>query len=97
MLQECKEYFKNHLSLDLSTTDEACNHPKVIAHIQDCITQSNTKVVSKAAHIKKFVLIPDDFTVPGGELTPTMKLRRSETVKKYKQVVEGIYRAKPKM
>lgn len=91
LLQESKEYFKQHLSLDLTTSDEACSHPKVIQHIQECVDKSNTKVVSKAAHIKKFVLLENDFTVPGGELTPTMKLRRSETVKKYKTLIDDIY------
>ena len=56
-----------------------------------CIDKTNRLVVSRAAHIKKFVLIKDDFSVPGGELTPTMKLRRSETVKKYQTLVSEIY------
>lgn len=93
LLQESKEYFQKHLSLNIETSDEACNHPKVNQHIQECIEKSNTKVVSRAAHIKKFKLLPNDFTVPGGELTPTMKLRRSETVKKYKNIIDEIYKA----
>ena len=38
---------------------------------------ANKKAVSRAAHIKKFKLLPNDFSMLGGELTPTMKLKRT--------------------
>lgn len=88
MLPETVEYFKKNLNLDLKTSEEACKNQKVIEHIQDCINQTNKKLISRAAQIRKFHLLPMDFSTPGGELTPTMKLRRSETVKKYKEIVE---------
>jgi long-chain acyl-CoA synthetase len=53
--------------------------------------------VSKAAHLKKFKLIPVDFSQPGGELTPTMKLKRKVTEKKYAAEVEQIYSTEAKM
>lgn len=54
-------------------------------------------MVSKAAHIKKFKLIPTDFSMPGGELTPTMKLKRKVTEQKYKAVIDELYKADAKM
>lgn len=60
--------------------------------------EANKKVVSKAAHIKKFKLIATDFSLPGGELTPTMKLKRKVTEQKHKDLVEEIYaETKPKL
>jgi long-chain acyl-CoA synthetase len=41
--------------------------------------------------IKKFVLIPHDFSIEGGELTPTLKLRRKIIYEKYKQKIEDLY------
>jgi long-chain acyl-CoA synthetase len=41
--------------------------------------------------IKKFELIDTDFTIDGGELTPTMKVRRKVVEKKYKQLIDSIY------
>lgn len=41
--------------------------------------------------IKRIELIPTDFTIEGGELTPTMKVRRRVVEQKYKAVIEGIY------
>ncbi len=41
--------------------------------------------------IKKFVLLPHDFSIEGGELTPTLKLRRKPIYEKYKQKIEDMY------
>jgi long-chain acyl-CoA synthetase len=41
--------------------------------------------------LKKFELIDTDFTIDGGELTPTMKVRRKVVEKKYKQLIDAIY------
>jgi len=65
--------------------------------LNKCVAETNKKLVSKAAHIKKFELIPMDFSIPGGELTPTMKLKRKVTEKKYSALVDKIYEAGAKM
>jgi long-chain acyl-CoA synthetase len=41
--------------------------------------------------IKKFELLENDFTIDGGELTPTMKVRRKVVEKKYKGLIDSIY------
>jgi len=41
--------------------------------------------------IKKFILINDEFTIENGMLTPTLKLKRKEIVKNYKQRLENLY------
>ena len=41
--------------------------------------------------IKKFVLLPHDFSIEGGELTPTLKLRRKIIYEKYKHRIEDMY------
>jgi long-chain acyl-CoA synthetase len=41
--------------------------------------------------IKHFALIPQDFSIEGGELTPTLKLKRREIYGKYKEVIEELY------
>ena len=56
-----------------------------------CIEATNKKSVSRAAHIRKFRLIPTDFSIPGGELTPTLKLKRKVTEKKYLALVEEMF------
>lgn len=52
---------------------------------------TNKKSVSRAAHIRKFKLVSTDFSIPGGELTPTLKLKRKVTEKKYTALVEEMF------
>lgn len=41
--------------------------------------------------VKKFELLPAEWSIEGGELTPTLKLRRKPILKKYNALVEKIY------
>ena len=41
--------------------------------------------------IKKFIIINKEFTVENGMLTPTLKLKRKEIIKNYKQLLENLY------
>ncbi len=48
----------------------------------------------KLAHfetIKKIVVVPDEFTVATGEITPTLKLKRRVIEAKYKQQIDQLY------
>ena len=93
LMQEAKVFFKNEPGLDLKTSDEAIAEPKVSEFIKKCIEETNAKSVSRAAHIRKFKMLPDDFSIPGGELTPTMKLKRKVTEKKYQAFMDEMFAA----
>ena len=41
--------------------------------------------------IKKFVLLPHDFSIEAGELTPTLKFKRKVIAENYKEIIEGMY------
>ena len=83
LTQEAKAFFKAELGIDVTTSDEAVAEPKVAEYVKKCIEQTNQKSVSRAAHIRKFKLLANDFSIPGNELTPTLKLKRKVTEKKY--------------
>ena len=44
-----------------------------------------------ASQIKKFVLLPEEWSLAGGELTPTLKLKRRELLRKYASEIELLY------
>ena len=94
---EAKIAFKNGAGVDLSTSDEAIAEPKVSEYIKRCMEATNKKSVSRAAHIRKFKLLAEDFSIPGGELTPTLKLKRKVTETKYKQYVDEMFAPEPKL
>lgn len=80
---EAKNGFKRELNIDINTADEAVNNAAVQKYVSQCIEKANEKSVSRAAHIRKWKLLTVDFSMPGGELTPTMKLKRKVTETKY--------------
>lgn len=83
--------------MTLKTAKEACADPKVNEFMKGAIAATNKKSVSRAAHMRKFKLIPEDFSIPGGELTPTMKLKRKVTEKKYQAEVDSLFAVDAKL
>ncbi len=75
------------LASDLSslvTTDE------VRRLVQDVIDQANAKYAT-VEQVKKFAILDHDFSVDGGELTPSLKVKRKVVYEKYNDVFEGLY------
>lgn len=80
-----KEKGLNYLdSTDLVTKNE------IIELYQRRIDEIN-KNLAKYETIKKFILVPFEFTIDGGELTPTLKLKRRVIYQKYKNKIECLY------
>ena len=64
--------------------------PDLLAEIQGAVDEAN-KAVSKAEAIKKFRILPVDFTEEGGQLTPTLKLKRAVVMKDFEAEVDALY------
>ncbi|KAF7287733.1 hypothetical protein GWI33_003371 [Rhynchophorus ferrugineus] len=65
--------------------------PKLTAAIQEAINRVNEKATSRAQKIQKFSILPADFSVPTGELGPTMKVKRRVVEQKYSTIIEKMY------
>ena len=72
------------------TNAELGEHPHVLEAVQVAIDGAN-KAVSKAESVRTFRILDDDFTIEGGELTPTLKVKRAVIGKKYAHVIDEIY------
>ena len=55
------------------------------------IIENMNKSLTLIEKIKKFILIHEEFTIENGMLTPTLKLKRKEIIKNYKQQLENLY------
>jgi len=66
-------------------------HPKVVERVQRTVDQKNSELQSYAK-IKKFVILPEDFTVENGALTPTLKVKRRAVQEAHKDEIEAMYR-----
>ncbi|MCU0227745.1 MAG: long-chain fatty acid--CoA ligase, partial [Bryobacterales bacterium] len=67
--------------------------PAVHAEVQRAVNRLN-KELADFEKIRRFVILDRDFTVEGGELTATMKLRRARVIDKFKAEVDKLYEGK---
>ncbi len=70
--------------------ETAAHDHKFLEFLQRQIDLVNQRLARVQA-VKKFHVLPHEFTVEGGELTPTMKVRRKVVAEKYKAVIERLY------
>ncbi|MGH9866699.1 MAG: AMP-dependent synthetase/ligase [Candidatus Polarisedimenticolia bacterium] len=64
--------------------------PEVRSLFDRIVTDCNREL-SRFEQIKKFVLLPMEFSIDGGELTPTLKIRRQAVEEKYRHLIEPLY------
>jgi long-subunit acyl-CoA synthetase (AMP-forming) len=64
--------------------------PRFLSYLESQIDTVNHSV-SRHEAVKTFAVVPGEFTIDGGEMTPTMKLRRRYVAEKYANVIEGLY------
>ncbi len=66
--------------------EEACKNPAVRMEIQKYIDEAN-KEESQAESVRKFIIIPEDFTQENGLLTPSMKIIRKKVMDRYSDLL----------
>lgn len=85
LVEFAREHHINYLDME----DLVMNEP-VEELIEKRIAEVNAKL-ARWETIKRFIVLPRDFTIEGGELTPTLKLKRKVIVEKYSEKIEGMY------
>ena len=76
--------------IHVNSIDEACKESILKVAIQEDIDSHNTNFGSWE-QIKKFELIPEEWSIDEGHLTPTMKLKRKVVKEKYNDIIEKMY------
>ncbi len=69
---------------------ELCKNPIIIKLIDEEI-RSKTSSFADYEQIRKFSIIPNDFTIESGEITPTLKVKRKLIESKYKDIIDSMY------
>ncbi len=67
-----------------------CSHQRVIDHFQAAV-EARMGSFSRYESVRKFTLVPDEFSQEAGELTPTLKLKRRVLLARYADVIDQMY------
>lgn len=82
--------FATHHGLSEISTSDLLKHPMVIELFEDVLNKLNDSI-PHFSQIKKFHLLPREFSLDEGELTPTLKVKRFAITQKYKSEIAGMY------
>ncbi len=73
-----------------TTNEEAINQPEVKKLFRGLLNSFN-EFFNSAEQVRKFALLPQEWSVDTGELTPKMSLKRKVILEKFKNVIEGMF------
>src|SRR5262249_39865059 len=72
-----------------ATTAELTEAPELLAELQGTVDEAN-KAVSRAEAVRRYRVLPGDFTEQGGHLTPSLKVRRNVVMKDFADEIEAL-------
>jgi long-chain acyl-CoA synthetase len=84
------ESFARSSGIQFQSRQELVQHPAVVDYVLKEISLATPELAS-FERIRKIALLPEDFTVESGEMTPTMKVKRNVVEEKYKAVIDRLY------
>jgi long-chain acyl-CoA synthetase len=86
---ELTKFAREQGILDTDPTALA-KHPKVLARVSRIVEERNAELQSYAK-VKKFAILPEDFTIDNGLLTPTLKVKRKAITAAYREQIDSLY------
>lgn len=88
-IEEVRKIAETH-KIDSENNEELFKHPKIHEAVRKRIEEKNKQLPSYET-IKRFAIIEKDFSIEGGELTPTLKVKRKLVTERYKDVLDSLY------
>ena len=79
-----------HNNVAETSNEELIRNEKVLALYKDLVESFN-KYFNHVEQIKKFELLPNEWSVDTGEMTPKLSMKRKVITEKYKDAIERIY------
>jgi long-chain acyl-CoA synthetase len=78
------------MKLRVASREDLVRHPEVLRLYQDVLDRLNGSL-AQFERVKRFALLPTEFTMERGELTPTMKVRRQVVEQRWRLLIDTIY------
>ena len=82
--------FAEQKSIPFESFAELTQHPDIVGLIEAHVAEVNTEL-SGPEQVKAFRILPNDFNVDEGTITPTLKIKRKPIVERYSDIIEDIY------
>ena len=76
--------------IQASSPAELAAEPAILAAVTEAVTDANQRL-ARVQQVKRWRLLPAEWTAQSGELTPTFKLRRPVVHAKYADVIDALY------
>ncbi|MEK6555785.1 MAG: long-chain fatty acid--CoA ligase, partial [Bdellovibrionota bacterium] len=76
--------------VEYTNYSELTQAPEVYSLVRDAVADANTELASFES-IKKFAVLPTEFTVESGELTPSLKIKRKIVDQRYVKQINELY------
>jgi long-chain acyl-CoA synthetase len=77
-------------NLDTADKEALIADPKIVELVKGDVAKY-TRELADYEKVKRLALVPREFTIEGGELTPTLKVRRRVVEEKYRDLIESLY------
>ena len=87
---EALRAYAQHKGLAIETPADFCRHPRIVDLLQRQVDAA-TSDLSRFERVKRVALIERELTVEGGELTPTLKVKRRVIDERYRDVIDRLY------
>lgn len=88
-LAETNTWLKSQNAEEVASLEEAAKSPIVYAEVERAVNVANEHV-SRAESIRKFEIVPDEFTEANGMVTASMKARREAITEHYKDLIDNV-------
>jgi long-chain acyl-CoA synthetase len=84
--------FARNAGLGEKPLAELARNPAIVERVRRTVDGINEKLASYAK-VKRFAVLPGDFTIESGELTPTLKVKRKVVSHNYADLIESLYQS----
>src|SRR3712207_1601635 len=82
--------FAEQKSIAFDSFEELTRHPDIMGLIEAHVAEVNAELAN-VEQVKQFRILPEDFSVEGGTITPTLKIKRKPINERYGELIEEMY------
>jgi long-chain acyl-CoA synthetase len=92
--QEVAPVWAKARGIAASTPAELAAHPAIVEEVRQAVAEANSHL-AQVEQVKRFTILPAEWTAESEELTPTLKLKRRVITAKYADAIAGMYADEP--